>query len=292
MYSDLIVGFDGSRPAHDALALARRFALATRGRPRVVYVRSHGPVEPTLDVARALVGDVPGVRFEAVAGTTAARGLCEAAASAGAALIVLGATHRSSLGGVVPGTTAEAVIHAAPCAVAVAPTGFAERAVRRPFGLVAAAIDGSGDTERVARIAAGIAEGAGADLSLVSVVDAPHSDGPLYPGAIAHVTVAGARRDAAAAALERAASAAVGVDVAVERRLCAGPLAEEISRETREADLLVIGSRGLSSLGRVVLGAGTGRILRAAICPVLVVPRRVAETLDEALVPLAGAGVR
>ena len=57
-------------------------------------------------------------------------------------------------------------------------------------------------------------------------MDAPHGDGPLYAGAIAHVTVAGARRDAAAAALERAASAAVGADVAIERRLCEGPLAE------------------------------------------------------------------
>ena len=291
MYSDLIVGFDGSLAAHDALAFGRRFALATGGRPRVVCVRPRGPVEPTLDIARALIGDVPGVRFEAVAGTTAARGLCEAAGGAGAALIVLGATHRSSRAAV-PGTTAEAVIHAAPCAVAIAPAGFAERAARRPFGLVAAAVDGSGDTERVARIAAGIAEGAGADLRLVSVVDAPYRDGPLYAGAIAYMTVAGARRDAAAAALERAASAAVGVDVRVERRLCEGPLAEEIALRTREADLLVIGSRGLGSLGRVVLGAGTGRILRAAACPVLVVPRRVRETLDQALVPLAGAGVR
>ena len=271
MYSDLIVGFDGSLAAHDALVFARRFALATGGRPRVVCVRPRGPVEPTLDIARALIGDVPGVRFEAVAGTTAARGLCEAAGGAGAALIVLGATHRSSRAAV-PRTTAEAVIHAAPCAVAIAPAGFAERAARRPFGLVAAAVDGSGDTERVARIAAGIAEGAGADLRLVSVVDAPYRDGPLYAGAIAYMTVAGARRDAAAAALERA--------------------AEEIALRTREADLLVIGSRGLGSLGRVVLGAGTGRILRAAACPVLVVPRRVRETLDQALVPLAGAGVR
>jgi hypothetical protein len=53
----------------------------------------------------------------------------------------------------------------------------------------------------------------------------------------------------------------------------------------------VIGSRGLGSLGRLVVGAATGRILRAATCPVLVVPRRVAERLDQALVPLAGPGV-
>jgi nucleotide-binding universal stress UspA family protein len=291
VYSDLIVGFDGSAGAHDALAFARRLALATGGRPRVVCVRARGPIEPTLGAARALIGDVRGVRFESVSGTTAARGLCEAATSAAATLIVLGATHRSSLGAMVPGTTVEAVIHAARCAVAIAPAGYAERAEHRPFGLVAAAIDGSGDTERVARMAAGIAESAGADLRLVSVVDVPPSDGLLSAGPIGYATVAGTRRDAAAA-LARAASAAAGADVAIERRLCDGPLAEQIALQTRAADLLVIGSRGLGSLGRVVLGAGTGRILRAAACPVLVVPRRVAATIDAALVPLAGAGVR
>jgi nucleotide-binding universal stress UspA family protein len=292
VYSDLIVGFDGSASAHDAVAFARRLALATGGRPRVVCVRARGPIEPTLDAARALIGDVPGVRFESVAGTTAARGLCESAASAEAALIVLGATHRSSVGAVVPGTTAEAVIHAAPCAVAIAPAGYAQRSEHRPFGLVAVAIDGSGDNERVARVAAGIAESAGARLRLVSVMDAPSSDGLRSTGATGYATAAGGRRNAAAAALARAASAAVGANVAIERRLCEGPLAEQIELETRAADLLVIGSRGLGSLGRVVLGAGTGRILRAAACPVLVVPRRVAATLDAALVPLAGGGVR
>ena len=164
MYSDLIVGFDGSPAAHDALAFARRFALATGGRPRVVCVRPRGPIEPTLDdragadrrrARRAVRG---GGRHDR--GSRAVR----SGGGAEAALIVLGATHRSSLGAVVPGTTAEAVIHAAPCAVAIVPAGYAERAARRPFGLVAAAVDGSGDTERVARIAAGIAEGAGADL--------------------------------------------------------------------------------------------------------------------------------
>jgi nucleotide-binding universal stress UspA family protein len=292
MYSDLVIGFDGSPGAHDALAFARALALATGGRPRVVCVRPTGPVEPVLDEARAAIGDVPGVRFEAVSGTTAARGLCEAAASAEAAMIVLGSTHRSGLGAVVAGTTADAVIHAAPCAVAIAPAGYAERGPRRPFGLVVAAIDGGGATERVARIAAGIAEGARAGLRLVSVVDGPHTDGPFYAAGFTYVTVTSARRSAGAAALERAASAAIGTGVAIERRLCEGPLAKQIALESRSADLLVIGSRGLGAVGRFMLAAATGRILRAVTCPVLVVPRHAPARLDDALVPLAGASVR
>src|SRR4051794_34796252 len=140
MRSDLIIGFDGSLGAHDALAFARRLALATGGRPRVVCVRSRGPGEPVLERARALIADVPGAQFEAIAGTTAARGLCEAAADGEAALIVLGSTHRSHAGAVMAGTTAEAVIRAAPCAVAIAPAGYAERGPLRPFGLVTVAV--------------------------------------------------------------------------------------------------------------------------------------------------------
>jgi nucleotide-binding universal stress UspA family protein len=292
MYSDLIIGFDGSAAAHDALAFARRLALATGGRPRVVCVRTRGAVEPTLDEARELIGDVPGATFEAVSGASPARGLCAAAASTEAALLVLGSTHRSGLGRVVAGSTAEAVVHGAPCAVAIVPAGYAETAARRPFGLVAAAVDGGGETDRVARIAARIADGAGADLRLVCVVERPYADGPLYTAGISYVTVENARRSAAITALEQAAAAAGGAGVDVERRLCEGLLAAEVATESEAADLLVIGSRGLGPLGRVVLGAATGRILHAAVCPVLVVPRRAAEWLDDALVPLAEAGVR
>jgi len=39
MYSDLIIGFDDSPPARDALAFARRLALATGAHPMVLYVR-------------------------------------------------------------------------------------------------------------------------------------------------------------------------------------------------------------------------------------------------------------
>src|SRR4051794_7602459 len=235
--NDLIIGFDGSLGAHDALAFARRLALATGGRPRVVCVRSRGPVEPMLDRARELIGDVPGARFDATSGTAAARGLCAAAADAEAALIVLGSTHRSRVGAVMPGTTAEAVIRAAPFAVAIAPAGYAERGPRRPFGLVAVAVDGGAESERVVRIAAGVAEGARADLRLVSVVDGPHADGAFYAGSLDYVAALKARRAAAVAALDRAASVAMSADVEVERRLCDGPLAAEVANESRSADL-------------------------------------------------------
>src|SRR6478609_1546345 len=44
MYSDLIIGFDGSVASRDAVALGRRLARATGARPTVIYVRSPKPL--------------------------------------------------------------------------------------------------------------------------------------------------------------------------------------------------------------------------------------------------------
>jgi nucleotide-binding universal stress UspA family protein len=86
--------------------------------------------------------------------------------AADAALIVLWSTHRTGLGRVLPGTTADHVLHAAPCAVAVAPAGYADRP-REPLGVIVAAVDGGDETERVARIAARIAGGSGAAVRAI-----------------------------------------------------------------------------------------------------------------------------
>jgi nucleotide-binding universal stress UspA family protein len=42
---------------------------------------------------------------------------------------------------------------------------------------------------------------------------------------------------------------------------------------SHELDLLVMGSRGYGPLHAVLLGAVSGRVIRDAACPVIVVPR-------------------
>ena len=46
MYSDVVIGFDGSAPARDAVALGRRLALAPGARPMVLHVRSYTALTP------------------------------------------------------------------------------------------------------------------------------------------------------------------------------------------------------------------------------------------------------
>jgi len=284
MYSDLIIGFDDSPPARDALALARRLALATGAHPMVLYVRPRramsaeagadadglswdAGVEAKLDAARGMLAGVPGATFAGVADGSPARALHRAASDADAGLIVLGATHRTGRRRVVPGTTADAVIHAAPCAIAIAPTGYADAAESRAFGLVTGAVDGGDETERVARVAARIARRAGGSLRLVMVVDVPFSHGPEFTSTLGYGSLKPEVREAAEKTLERGVTAA-GAGVEIETRIGEGPVADGIARESEGSDLLVIGSRGYGPLRRVVLGSSTGKILEAVTCPV------------------------
>ena len=309
MYSDLIIGFDGSPPAYDALAFGRRLALATGARPCVLYVRPYAPlsldvaddaedvawaadVAAVLDEMRALMRDVPGTTISGIADTSPARAMHRVAEEVDAALIVLGATHRTGLGRVIPGTTAESVIHAAPCAVAIAPAGYADRPEARPFGLIAAAVDGGDESERVAHVGARIARGAGGALRLITVVERPYTHGPLHAGTLGYASLADVVRESETELLERMArGAGAEIGTEIERCVAEGHVAEQVALHSEDVDLLVIGSRGYGPLRRVVVGSATGKILEAVTCPVLVVPRRTADEVDDAIVPLAAATV-
>jgi nucleotide-binding universal stress UspA family protein len=309
MYTDVIIGFDGTPPARDALALGRRLAEAADAVITVVCVHpfialtadveSDGAVdlswregaERTLDEARAALAGVATATFRSMADTSPARALHEAALEADAALIVLGSTHRRGLGRVLPGTTADQVLHAAPCAVAVAPAGYATHEHGAPTGVIGAAVDGGDETERVARVAARIARGAKARLRLLSVVDGHYTEGPLYTGNLGYRSLREAMTRAAEDALRRA-TVAAGEGLEVETRLGAGTPADCLIAESNDVDLLVVGSRGYGPVRRVVLGTVGGAVVRGATCPVLVLPRHTAEELDDAVATVAKAATK
>ena len=61
--------------------------------------------------------------------------------------------------------------------------------------------------------------------------------------------------------------------VTFQTELLEGPLAEAILNvaETRDADLIVLGARGMSSLEGLLLGSVSQKVVHHASCPVLVV---------------------
>ena len=67
--------------------------------------------------------DVKGiaVEYRQLDNTSAARALHEAAEAQDAGLLVVGSTNRGAIGRVLPGSTAERLMHGAPCPIAIVP---------------------------------------------------------------------------------------------------------------------------------------------------------------------------
>ncbi|NNF14238.1 MAG: universal stress protein [Gemmatimonadetes bacterium] len=144
-------------------------------------------------------------------------------------------------------------------------------------GHVAVTLDGSELSETALDPAVALADLFDADLSLVRVVEYPHSTESVYlPDAVEAIQQQlDQSREAAHAELERVASRMVaeGTEVGRESRVvnhaAAGILdaVDEIG-----AELVVMASRGRGGLGRVVLGSVADKVLRASKRPVLIVP--------------------
>jgi nucleotide-binding universal stress UspA family protein len=80
-------------------------------------------------------------------------------------------------------------------------------------------------------------------------------------------------RDAATAALDATLREAIpeAGGVQVERRVVEGAPAAVLVEESREADLLVVGSRGLGGFAQLLLGSVSQQCAHHADCPVVIV---------------------
>ena len=59
--------------------------------------------------------------------------------------------------------------------------------------------------------------------------------------------------------------------ISVTKKLVEGHPAEEIIKEAKEDDLIVIGSKGRTGLDRLLLGSVAENVARHALCPVMIV---------------------
>jgi nucleotide-binding universal stress UspA family protein len=179
------------------------------------------------------------------------RALHEAAEELGASLLVAGGSRRSAVGQVAPGGVAERLLHAAPCAVAIAPHDrTVEPGSLRRIGV--AFVDGPEGADALA-IAAGIARGSGGRVRSFTVLS---TDEAGRAGEIVEKV-----RTAVPAAL-------LGATEVLD-----GRVADELTRVSGELDLLICGSRGYGPVRSLLLGGVSWTLAQTAACPLLVVPR-------------------
>ena len=135
-----------------------------------------------LEPLRAELGAAVEVRAREA--LTPAAGLTAVAEEVAARLIVLGSSRRGAIGRVLPGSTAERVVHGAPCPVAVVPRDYAV-----PTGgisTVGAAYAPTKEGGEALRAAAVIAAAGGATMRAIMVLD-PNLAAHQSPGMLAAI---------------------------------------------------------------------------------------------------------
>jgi nucleotide-binding universal stress UspA family protein len=203
-----------------------------------------------------------------------------------AALIVLGSSRHGALGRVLAGTTAERLLHGAPCPVAVAPSGFRDQ---EPHSIetVAVAYDGSKEAEAALMAATTVAAALGASLKVIEVLDLMMSGTPALMAGPGYIE---APRDVEARANRRLAElvAALPASVSAEGLVAVGDPEAMLAKQSESVDLMIAGSRGYGPHRAVLVGSVSGRLVRDAACPVLVVPRGIEAPLEELFRSRAG----
>jgi nucleotide-binding universal stress UspA family protein len=277
-FRTIVVAYDGSDRAQDALALALRLRDPDGGRivlACALVERPWGPHHSSDDVpdeigmmlaaARAQVPAGVHVALRAPAASSAPRALTELAETEHADLIVIGSSRRIADGRIHLERTAGRLLQGAPCAVAVAP---ADLRAQDPFRHIGIAYDGSPEA-RVA-LAAGyaLAQASGAAVTIAYAHAVVTSDGD---------DLAIRERRRAQRLLDEAAEAApAGVNP--RTLLLHGPASGVIARACEYVvDLLVCGSRGYGPIERALLGSVAEDLMEGAPHPVLVLPRKAAK---------------
>ena len=279
MFENVLVGVDGSPHGRDAVALAHRL---TDPSSRVALVHVHpGELRPSHAVVPGMLKEereaaeqllkreaasakLPADLVSVVAGSPG-RGLHELAEEREADLIVVGSSSHGPLGRVLLGDDSRAALNGAPCAVAIAAAGYAER--DHPFANLGVAYDGSPESEVALATARDLAQVSHARVHALEVVPiVTWGYGPMAPLLL----------NGSFQAMVTEADARMKELPGVEGRAVDGLAGEELAAFGDELDLLIAGSRGYGPVRRLVLGSTSRYLQRHARCSLLVLPRGVA----------------
>jgi nucleotide-binding universal stress UspA family protein len=292
LFERIVVGVDGSDGGRDALALAALLQRVGGGELIAVHVYS---LSRTVDPASAqwlgatlaqnlLRSELSraGVRARraVVMENSPARALHNIADRHEAQLIVVGASHLTGVDRVLAGDDATSTLHGAPCAVAVAPRGFAQSG--GDLRLVGVGLDGSPEARCALALARRIARRAGAGVRATTVVRPARPSGPFPAWEPARPVYEDRARQSGTQLLDRILTSADG-DVATD--VAVGKAWDQLAWRSADVDLLVLGARSLGPARRLLLGSTSTKLVRRTRCPLLVVPRGARTTAGAAPTP-------
>ena len=283
MQRSVVSAFDPDAGDRGPVALGRLAAEVLAARLLVVAVRPGGTVPERLarlehgtdraGILARMRATLParGTELREVAAPSPAAGVHAVLAAERPLLAVLGSPRDAPHGTVRLGSTTGRLLDGAPCPVAIVPREHAPRSL----GRLAVAVLPSPEGRAALRAAAGFAAAAAAILHVVLVLAG--TPGEDDARAIAHELApdagdAGGAHDATGILLP-AITAAVPRGSAVHSTILVGDPVEALLRASQGADALFLGSRAYGPPHAVHAGGVARRILDAARCPVVIVPR-------------------
>lgn len=278
MFDKVIVGVDGSQGGHDAIALARRLAPpgATVTFAHVYGGRTAGGRAAALAMpweleaaerllARETRQSCLAAEPVAIYETSAGRGLHTLARQRDADLLVVGSCRRGPLCRTLLGDDTSRALNGAPCAVAIAPGGYAQAApASLRLSRIGVGCDESPESAAALRVARALAARRRSNvkaLSVVSIQSIPYGE-PIFDQwpKIAGRLVVDELHDPD--------------DLqGVEGEATYGDPGEELAAFGDDLDLLIVGSRSYGPAGRLFTGSTSNYLARRTRCPLLVLPR-------------------
>jgi nucleotide-binding universal stress UspA family protein len=241
LYKNVVAGYEDNERGEDARVLAEQIVARDGGELKIVHVEKGSPA----DTLQAL----------------AERGEAD--------LVVLGSTHHAHVGSVAPGSIAEHLLHGARCRLVIAPKAYAQEDHSQDrLRVVAVGYDGMAESQAALEEAARLAGKFGGSIRVIGV-------GTPVP-AIGAAAAAQAGPEAGPDFQTRLHEAVA--ELPSELRALpvfeqGDPVKKLLEAAEMGVDLLVLGSRGFGPLMRLLIGSVSSRVIRAAACPVMVVPR-------------------
>jgi nucleotide-binding universal stress UspA family protein len=241
LYPKVVVGYEENDRGEDARVLAERIVMRDGGELKVVTVEKGSPADALQALAETGEAD----------------------------LIVLGSTHHGHVGSVSPGSVAEQLLHGAKCRLIIAPKGYAEEDHSQDrLRVLAVGYDGMAESHAALEEGARLAAKFHASMKVIGVAT------PVPPMGAAAAAQSGAQ---AGPDFQTRLHDAVGELPSDLRALPVfehgDPVHKLLEASESGVDLLVLGSRGFGPVMRLLIGSVSSRVIRAANCPVMVVPR-------------------
>jgi nucleotide-binding universal stress UspA family protein len=289
MYRKILVGYDDSDQAKDALALGEQLRNATGAQLLVAGVFQFDPMwkgfdshfhDAEVEYARQIeaAAAAVGAEAEAFPSSSAARGLHELAEEIEADLILVGSARHGRVGQAIAGSTGVSLLHGSPCAVGIAPLGYRDQA-SAGIGAIVVGFDGSPESGHALTAACELATRTRAKLMLVAVAEPPvvgTGKGGSAGWRELKETIEEIMRERLTEAKE---TIPEGIDV--DATLVSGdPVEALVKVADAPGTLLLVGSRGYGPLRRVLLGSVSTPLVRSAPCPLIIAPRGMHDTAE------------